>query len=62
MLGVRMTDLGGGLLHYAGDAIREALPAFEKQYQRFSLCMTLVLTGVETRTSSPISHQTQRAL
>jgi uncharacterized FAD-dependent dehydrogenase len=35
------------------DAIREALPAFEKQIPGFSLPDAL-LTGVETRTSSPL--------
>ena len=35
------------------DAIREALPAFERQIPGFSLPDAL-LTGVETRTSSPL--------
>jgi len=36
------------------DAIREAIPAFNKKIQGFSSDDGL-LTGVETRTSSPIS-------
>ena len=38
---------------YALAAIREALPAFERQIKGFSL-PDAVLTGVETRTSSPL--------
>jgi len=55
--GVHLTDLQepgrGSLPEYALDAIREALPAFERQIQGFSL-PDAVLTGVETRTSSPL--------
>ena len=55
--GVRLTDLQepgrGSLPEYALDAIREALPAFERQIKGFSL-PDAVLTGVETRTSSPL--------
>ena len=35
------------------DALREALPAFERQIKRYAM-PDAVLTGVETRTSSPI--------
>ncbi|MCC5628072.1 hypothetical protein LC613_08015 [Nostoc sphaeroides CHAB 2801] len=38
---------------YAIAAIREALPAFDKQIKGFAMD-DAVLTGVETRTSSPI--------
>jgi hypothetical protein len=38
---------------YAIDAIREALPAFDKRIKGFAMA-DAVLTGVETRTSSPI--------
>ena len=38
---------------YALDAIREALPAFERQIKGFAMA-DAVLTGVETRTSSPL--------
>ncbi|MGV8823721.1 NAD(P)/FAD-dependent oxidoreductase [Methylibium petroleiphilum] len=55
--GVHLTDLAqtgnASLPDYAIDAIREALPAFDKQIAGFSL-PDAVLTGVETRTSSPL--------
>jgi uncharacterized FAD-dependent dehydrogenase len=55
--GVLMTDLANpkqpSLPLYVLDAIREALPAFERQIQGFAL-RDAVLTGVETRTSSPL--------
>lgn len=51
--GVQLTDLATSLPHYAIAAMREALPAFEKQIKGFSM-YDAVLTGVETRTSSPL--------
>jgi uncharacterized FAD-dependent dehydrogenase len=55
--GVLLTDLGErgneSLPDYAIAAIREALPAFERQIKGFSL-PDAVLTGAETRTSSPL--------
>jgi len=55
--GVTLTDLqqkgNGSLPVYALEAIREALPAFERQIKGFSMA-DAVLTGVETRTSSPL--------
>jgi uncharacterized FAD-dependent dehydrogenase len=55
--GVHLTDLGdpaqGSLPDYAIAAIREALPAFEKQIPGFAM-EDAMLTGVETRTSSPL--------
>ncbi len=55
--GVTLTDLAqpgrGSLPDYALAAIREALPAFERQIKGFSL-PDAMLTGVETRTSSPL--------
>ena len=51
--GVRPTDLSSCLPDYAIAAIREALPAFDKQIPGFAMA-DAVLTGVETRTSSPI--------
>jgi uncharacterized FAD-dependent dehydrogenase len=51
--GVHLTDLSSALPDYAIAAIREALPAFAKQIKGFDLA-DAVLTGVETRTSSPI--------
>jgi uncharacterized FAD-dependent dehydrogenase len=51
--GVTPTDLSGCLPDYAIAAIREAIPAFDRQIRGFAL-EDAVLTGVETRTSSPI--------
>ena len=51
--GVQLGDLSSSLPDYAISAIREALPAFEKQIRGFAM-QDAVLTGVETRTSSPI--------
>ena len=51
---VTPTDLSTCLPDYAIAAIREALPAFEKQIAGYAMD-DAVLTGVETRTSSPIS-------
>ena len=51
--GVRPTDLAEALPAYAVEAIREALPAFERQIRGFAM-HDAVLTGVETRTSSPL--------
>jgi uncharacterized FAD-dependent dehydrogenase len=50
---VRPTDLSGCLPDYAVAAIREALPAFGRQIPGFD-DPDAVLTGVETRTSSPV--------
>ena len=51
--GVHLGDLRTALPTYAIDAIREALPAFDKRIKGFAMA-DAVLTGVETRTSSPI--------
>jgi len=51
--GVHLTDLSSALPDYAIAAIREALPAFAKQIKGYDM-VDAVLTGVETRTSSPI--------
>ena len=51
--GVKMTDLSSVVPDFAIEAIREALPAFDKQIKGFAMA-DAVLTGVETRTSSPI--------
>ncbi|MEJ7746965.1 MAG: NAD(P)/FAD-dependent oxidoreductase [Luteimonas sp.] len=51
--GVRLGDLSSALPDYANAAIREALPAFDKQLKGFAM-HDAVLTGVETRTSSPL--------
>ena len=51
--GVHLTDLATSIPDYAVTAIREALPAFDKQIRGFAM-YDAVLTGVETRTSSPV--------
>jgi uncharacterized FAD-dependent dehydrogenase len=51
--GVKLVDLADALPAYAIDALREALPAFGKQIKGFDL-HDAVLTGIETRTSSPL--------
>ena len=51
--GVTLGDLSSALPDYAIEALREALPAFEKTIKGYAL-PDAVLTGVETRTSSPV--------
>ncbi len=51
--GVTLTDLAAALPEYAITAMKEALPAFDKQIRGFAMSEG-VLTGVETRTSAPI--------
>ena len=51
--GVLLGDLASALPDYAIDAIREALPVFGKQIHGFDRD-DAVLTGIETRTSSPL--------
>jgi uncharacterized protein len=51
--GVTPADLSSCLPDYAIAAIREALPAFGRKIRGFDMA-DAVLTGVETRTSSPI--------
>jgi len=51
--GVRLGDLGASLPEFAIAAIREALPAFDRKIPGFAAPDAL-LTGVETRTSSPL--------
>jgi uncharacterized protein len=51
--GVKLVDLADALPAYAIEAIREALPAFDKQIKGFAQ-HDAVLTGIETRTSSPL--------
>ena len=50
---VHLTDLAPALPEYAITALREAFPAFNKQIKGYYKA-DAVLTGVETRTSSPI--------
>ena len=51
--GIKLTDLSLALPAFAVAAIREAIPVFDKQIKGFAMADAL-LTGVETRTSSPI--------
>jgi uncharacterized protein len=51
--GVHMADLADCLPDFAVAAIREAIPAFDRQLRGFALA-DAVMTGVETRTSSPL--------
>jgi len=63
--GVRLGELATALPDYAIAAIREALPAFGRQIRGFDRD-DAVLTGVETRTSSPVritrNHETLQSL
>jgi hypothetical protein len=51
--GVKLVDLASSLPGYAIEAIREALPVFGRKIKGFDMA-DAVLTGVETRTSSPL--------
>jgi len=51
--GVRLGDLSYVLPAYAIDAMREALPVFGRKIKAYDM-NDAVLTGVETRTSSPL--------
>ncbi len=51
--GVRPADLSSCLPDYAVAAIREALPAFDRRIRGFAM-EDAVMTGIETRTSSPV--------
>lgn len=51
--GVTLGSLDSTLPDYAIAAIREALPAFERQIRGYAM-RDAILTGVETRTSSPV--------
>jgi hypothetical protein len=51
--GVHLTDLSSALPDYAVEAIREAMPAFDRKLKGFAR-PDAVFTGVETRTSSPV--------
>ncbi|MEP1382928.1 MAG: NAD(P)/FAD-dependent oxidoreductase [Paraglaciecola sp.] len=51
--GITLTDLSKVVPDFVTEAIREAIPAFDKKIKGFARADGL-LTGVETRTSSPI--------
>lgn len=52
--GVKLTDLTKALPSFAIDAMREALMVFDRQIKGFAM-NDAILTGIETRTSSPVS-------
>ena len=52
--GVRWTDLHAALPTWATDAMREALPMFARKIRGYDMA-DAVMTGVETRTSSPVN-------
>ena len=52
--GIALGDLSSSLPEFAIKAIREAIPAFDNQIKGFAM-NDAILTGVETRSSSPIS-------
>jgi uncharacterized protein len=58
--GTRPADLSACLPDYAVEAMREALPAFARQVPGFAMA-DAVMTGVETRTSSPVRLPRDRA-
>ncbi len=51
--GIKLGNLAEALPAYAIEAIREAIPEFNKKIRGFSM-KDAIFTGVETRTSSPI--------
>ena len=51
--GVKLGDLSPSLPAYAIEAMREALPVFGRKIKGYDMA-DAVLTGVETRTSSPL--------
>jgi uncharacterized FAD-dependent dehydrogenase len=51
--GIHLTDLAQVLPEYAVQAMREALPAFGRKIKGYDMADAL-MTGVETRTSSPL--------
>ncbi|RVU86692.1 NAD(P)/FAD-dependent oxidoreductase [Leucothrix sargassi] len=52
--GIKLTDLTPSLPDFCIEALREAIPAFNRKIKGFALEDAL-LTGVETRTSAPIN-------
>ncbi len=59
--GVTLGDLSKALPEFAVAAIREAIPAFDKKIKGFAMT-DAILTGVETRTSSPICIKRGKAM
>ncbi|PKQ36800.1 MAG: hypothetical protein CVT59_10830, partial [Actinobacteria bacterium HGW-Actinobacteria-1] len=60
-LGVTFTDLAGCLPEFAVAALREVAPIFDRKMRGFTKPDSL-LTGVETRSSSPVRVQRDDAL
>jgi uncharacterized FAD-dependent dehydrogenase len=58
--GVTLLDLSVALPDFAVEAIREAIPAFDKKIKGFAM-NDAMLTGIETRTSSPICIKRDKA-
>ncbi len=59
--GINLGDLSKALPDFAIEAIREAIPAFNKKIKGFAMD-DAILTGVETRTSSPICIKRDKGL
>ncbi|MFA7552777.1 MAG: NAD(P)/FAD-dependent oxidoreductase [Spongiibacteraceae bacterium] len=59
--GIKLGDLSLALPDFAIDAIREAIPAFDKKIKGFAMA-DAILTGIETRTSSPICIKRDHSL
>lgn len=59
--GVTLGDLDSSLPAYATAAIREAMPAFERQIRGYAM-HDAIFTGVETRTSSPLRVKRDHSL
>ncbi|MGB1311102.1 MAG: NAD(P)/FAD-dependent oxidoreductase [Leucothrix sp.] len=59
--GITLTDLSSSLPDYCVEALREAIPAFNRKIKGFAADDAL-LTGVETRTSAPINIKRDASL
>ena len=57
--GITIGDLSKALPEFAIEAIREAIPAFDKQVKGYAMA-DAIMTGVETRTSAPVSIKRDR--
>jgi len=52
--GITLGDLSKAMPEFAVAAIREAIPQFDKQVKGYAMA-DAIMTGVETRTSAPVS-------
>ncbi|MDH5257410.1 MAG: hypothetical protein OEX07_05365, partial [Gammaproteobacteria bacterium] len=59
--GVELTNLKDALPAFAIDALREAIPEFDKKIKGYAM-HDAILTGVESRTSSPICIKRDKTL